>query len=173
MADRAKRFKPCKIRVRTKSTKGRTITKIVRVKAANYNRLDNSNVTSLGVESFVFMEESFDSTCSSPNPSSYEVPKNEKPGGLSKHHLRRVKEYNSWEVSRESLLQARIEEEAFSNGTVCIECHVNIAVCRCVDCGSRQYLCMDCAKVIHEKRNHFHLLEIYQVCNCFRHLLMY
>ena len=90
MADREKRFKPCKIRVRTKSTKGRTITKNVRVKAANYYRLDN-NVTSLGVESFVFMEESFDSTCSSPNPSSYEVPKNEKPGGLSKHHLRRVK----------------------------------------------------------------------------------
>ena len=33
---------------------------------------------------------------------------------LSRHHLRRVRGYNNWEVMKEALLQARIEEEAFS-----------------------------------------------------------
>ena len=60
-------------------------------------------------------EQSCDPDCS------YEVEINsEKPSGLSKHHLRRVKEYNSWEGIRESLLQTRVEEEAFSCETACV-----------------------------------------------------
>ena len=51
---------------------------------------------------------------------------------LSRHHLRRVKEYSSWEVMREALLQARIEHElAFSGEANCVECQANLAVCRC------------------------------------------
>ncbi|XP_028409444.1 uncharacterized protein LOC114532053 [Dendronephthya gigantea] len=82
--------------------------------------------------------------------------------GLSRYHLRRVKEYHSWEDVRGSFLQARIEEEAFCDESICIECYNNFAVCRCVDCGPRQLFCINCAKTIHEQRNVFHLLEIFK-----------
>ena len=172
MADRTrpqtKRFKSSKIRVNTKSTRSRTIKRNVVVKINKFCRTTTSSEPRSPVIEDNLEEPSCDPDCS------YEVEINsEKPSGLSKHHLRRVKEYNSWEGIRESLLQTRVEEEAFSCETVCIECNTNYAVCRCVECGPRQFFCHDCAKLVHEKRNYFHLLETYKVFKCFLYCFGY
>lgn len=164
MADRtrppAKRFKSCKVRVHTKSTRGRTIKRNVVVKVNNVCRKATlSQPRSPCIEDMELEEPCCD-------PCGYEV-ENEKPTRLSKHHLRRVKEFNSWEGIRESLLQTRVEEEAFSCETACIECNTNTAVCRCMECGPRQFFCHDCVKLLHENRNYFHLLETYKVFKCF------
>ena len=60
---------------------------------------------------------------------------------------------------REALLQARIEHEAFSGETNCVECQANLAVCRCQDCGPRQLFCLDCAKQLHEHEIIFAVLK--------------
>lgn len=158
MADRprlpTKRFKSSKIRVHTKSARGRTIKRNVAVKISKF-----SHTPTLSEPRSAVIEDNLEEPSCDPD---IEI-NNEKPSGLSKYHLRRVKEYSSWEAIRESLLQTRVEEEAFSCATVCIECATNIAVCRCVECGPRQFFCHDCAKLVHEKRHYFHVLETYKV----------
>ena len=158
-----KRFRPCKVCVSTKGTKGRRIVKSVPVKVNKYCRVSNKPV---------------DSSCEAESDSlslateeisiDKDIVENKTAAQLSKHHLRRVKEYNSWEDIRKGLLQARIEEEAFSCETIkCVECLESLAICRCQDCGPRQMFCLDCAKQLHEKRNYFHSLEIFKVCSRF------
>ena len=157
--NRQKRFKPCKVRVNTKDTKGRTITRRVPLKINSYSLISSNLVSSSGES--VCGADSLSFTTEEPSAS-----QDVGVGGsaqLSRHHLRRVKEYNSWEVMREALLQARIEEEAFSGEANCVECQGNLAVCRCQDCGPRQLFCLDCAKKLHATRNYFHCLEIFQV----------
>ena len=106
--NRQKRFKPCKVRVNTKDTKGRTITRRVPLKINSYSLISSNLVSSSGES--VCGADSLSFTTEEPSAS-----QDVGVGGsaqLSRHHLRRVKEYNSWEVMREALLQARIEEEA-------------------------------------------------------------
>ena len=169
MADRghrAKRFKACKVRVHTQSTRGKKTTRSVRVKATTYHRPERTDIGSLAS-----LEESntqssmwcrLDTTISSQRQElESEEPKLDNQGGLSKHHQRRVKEESL--IVRESLLKARIEEEAFSMASqTCVTCAIP-AICRCVDCGPRQYFCLDCAKMLHNERNYFHILETYKV----------
>ena len=159
LTDSIKRFKPCKVRVNTKGTKGRTITRRVPLKVNHYS--SNSVVSSSGES--VHEANSLSLTTEEPTIG-YDT---DGSAQLSRHHLRRVKEYSSWEVMREALLQARIEHEAFSGEADCVECQANLAVCRCQDCGPRQLFCLDCAKQLHETRNYFHCLEIFKVNRSF------
>ena len=156
-----KRFKACKIRVHTKSTSGEKIIRNVRLRAENFCRRKEDmfrKTSSADNDKIQSQTEDFDMS------DDEAVGKDAQQDGLTKYLSRRVKEYNSWEEVRQSLLHARIEEEAFSSDTMCVECCNSLAVCRCMECGPRQYFCMDCASALHEKRNYFHVLQAFKVC---------
>ena len=168
MADRQgrlKRFKTCKICVNTRSTKGKKVSRSISLKANKYIRRPGGNVNVVSdISASEELGEGFNNPTATGTTSSVST-------SLSRHHLRRIKENNSWIAIRQNILQGRLEEEAFvcdSEGwTECVECHKNAAICRCLDCGSNQYFCLDCSKSLHEKRNHFHLLETFKVCRLF------
>ena len=80
MADRIKRFKPCKVRVNTKGTKGKTITRRVPLKVDNYS--SNSVVSSSGVHE----ADSLSLTTEEPSIGH----DTDGSAQLSRHHLRRV-----------------------------------------------------------------------------------
>ena len=131
MADkqgRLKRFKTCKIRVKTESTKGKKIAKSVPLKADKYYRRLGSNLEHSS-------EELDEASCSnSISDNLFQTGEsNSQTASLSKHHIRRVKANNSWTAVRQNLLQGRIEEEAFVHDsdawTECMECNENAAIC--------------------------------------------
>ena len=81
---------------RFKSTRGRTIKRNVAVKISKF-----SHTPTLSEPRSPVIEDNLEEPSCDP-----EVEINgEKPSALSKYHLRRVKEYSSWEAIRESLLQ--------------------------------------------------------------------
>ncbi|XP_028416029.1 uncharacterized protein LOC114539593 [Dendronephthya gigantea] len=173
MADRqgrrvVKRLHSCKIRVKTKSTTGKKFSRAIPPLANRYSRLsDNTPGTNVNTEPDVFSSEDFND-----NVDTFDKTHKATYPFLSKHHQRRIKENNSWNAIRQSLLEARLEEEAFDSDTErCVACQKNHACCRCLECGPRQYFCLDCAKSTHEYRNYFHQLEIFKD-SCFVSLMM-
>lgn len=162
-----KRFKACKVRIRSVSTSGEKATKSISLKVpCKTVNIDNSRSSSSNAEdtwltstseygpNAVFTEEHLHINNQSEHSST-----------VSKHQIRRVKGYESWKRIRESLLYGRIEEEGFVNEETCA-CD-GVAEVRCIDCGHEQYYCIDCAKKAHEGRNYFHVLERFKVSiNC-------
>ena len=108
MADRprpaTKRFKSSKIRVHTKSTRGRTIKRNVAVKISKF-----SHTPTLSEPRSPVIEDNLEE----PSCDSVVEINSEKPFALSKYHRRRVKEYSSWEAIRESLLQLALKKKRF------------------------------------------------------------
>ena len=103
---RLKRFKAFKIRVKTKSTSGKKITRNVRVKATNFcSRGEGAVVKNSPSQNDVFLAEENDmSDCHGD-----ETGDDAKKDRDSKYLLRRVREYSSfWENMRQSLLQAQM-----------------------------------------------------------------
>ena len=167
MADKchsaAKRFKPCKIRVKTQTTSGKKICRSITVKSTSHK---------LSEEVEAHPSSSFEGEIPNLNYDDINhVVDNEseriepvQDGGLSAYHRKRVKEYSSWKSIRQSLVEARVEEEVISSLT-CVTCG-SPSVCRCLDCGPRQFFCLVCVKLLHHDRNYFHIPEIYEVCKC-------
>ena len=53
-----------------------------------------------------------------------------------------------------------------SKCVVCAEKSMDVmATVRCFECGPKQFYCMDCAQMIHEKRHHFHVMDVWKVSN--------
>ena len=160
MADRGvkriKRFKPCKIRIKSQSTSGKKTIRKIQVRSA----VVGEDKTSFGLPCSSIDAINDDHELDNSNVNEDDSSGNSEE--LSKHHQRRLKEFNGWEEKRRSLLTARFEEEVFSHVQMCVLCGKS-AVCRCTDCGPRQTFCMECAKLQHTERNYFHILEIYKV----------
>ena len=166
MADRdkpwVKRFKTCRVRVRTQSTRGKKTTRNVPLKL---NR-SGSNASDSKLDVVHSRDENPPDFCEAHIPcsaASTSCSSKSSESGLSKYHQRRTREFNRWEEVRERLLQARIQEESFCQKILtCVICQ-QPAVCRCVECGTRQFFCMNCGAQQHHKRNYFHVLEVYEV----------
>ena len=65
---------------------------------------------------------------------------------VSAHQNRRIQEEIKWSALRDRLLNTEIECSILPNETVCVWCHENAAVARCIYCGSQVYFCLDCAR---------------------------
>ncbi|XP_028519375.1 uncharacterized protein LOC110253726 isoform X2 [Exaiptasia diaphana] len=81
---------------------------------------------------------------------------------LTLHQKRQVFTYNNWKRVRDSIFNAFIDESHLPRDATCIECNKEAATIRCQDCGTRQFFCEQCAENLHSKRNHFHILEVWQ-----------
>lgn len=158
-AKRIKSFKPCKIRIRSQSTTGKKALSKIQVRSAVVGAEKTSDGLPGGSLDAVIFDDDHGLDVSNVDEAN-----SRKSEELSKHHQRRLKEFNGWEEIRSSLLSARFEEEVFSSVQICVLCGKS-AVCRCTDCGPRQTFCMECAKLQHTERNYFHVLEIYKVSN--------
>ncbi len=152
---RLKRFKPCRTRVHTKSTSGKKITRNVRLREENFCRREEGTVGKTSP---------CEKTC---------------------FRLRILIRPIMWKLLGKMGLQStfrdvlrgiivgkkcanhsyflELKRKFFSSDTMWIECCNSSAVCRCMDCGPRQYFCMDCASALHEKRNYFNVLETFKV----------
>ena len=88
---------------------------------------------------------------------------------ITQYTLRKIREESGWEKCRERLQRAFVGQQFLPEGTTCCACGdhgrspVNEAVCRCCDCGWEQLLCLECATMLHNKRNMFHVLEFWKV----------
>lgn len=88
---------------------------------------------------------------------------------VTQYKLKKIREESGWEKSRERLQRAFVWQQYLPEGTPCCACGdhgrspANEAVCRCCDCGWEQWLCLECATMLHNKRNMFHVLEIWKV----------
>jgi hypothetical protein len=106
MADRQgllKRFKACKIRVNTRFSKA------VSLKADKYVSRTGSKCNA---EPDILASEELGETFDNPTGAT------ESQGtSLSKHHLRHIKENDSWIAIRQNILQGRLEGEAFIYGS--------------------------------------------------------
>ena len=83
---------------------------------------------------------------------------------VSAHQNRRIREEIKWSVLRDRLLNTEIECSILPNETVCVWCHENAAVARCIYCGPQVYLCLerlDSAKRLHGNVNTYHVLELW------------
>jgi hypothetical protein len=97
--------------VKTKSTKGKKISKSVPLKADKYYRRLGSNLEHSSEE---LDEANCSNTVTALSDNIFQTGEsNSQTASLSKHHIRRVKANNSWTAVRQNLLQGRIEEEAF------------------------------------------------------------
>lgn len=76
--------------------------------------------------------------------------------------FRKANSYVNWTNLRPKLLSAFVDSLAIPVGALCLECQ-EAAVARCKECGPNQILCRPCAGKVHENRNQFHVLELWQV----------
>ena len=140
-----KRFKSCKLRVRSVSTHGKKTTRKVTLKLSpsKENKLDSKCVSSsaTGERSFA---PALNDTCDNSDVELDEIP--------TSYQKRRLKEYESWKELRESLLHGRIEEEGFLHEEKCSYCGLADVEVRCVDCGYDRYFCGSCANKTHKIR---------------------
>ncbi|XP_046864699.1 uncharacterized protein LOC124459233 isoform X3 [Xenia sp. Carnegie-2017] len=146
----SKRFKSCKLRVRSISTSGKKITKNIALKASNRisNELKSTNVPSSAIERHNLYEfDEGEGYC------------DEEHAYATNYQNRREKEFQGWHTIRESLLNGRIEEEVFLNEEKCSECGVIGVEFRCNECAHEKYFCKGCADSTHETSNYFHVLE--------------
>lgn len=151
MASRpAKRFRPCKLKVRSVSTSNKKTTKKISLKVSSNLRESRAVSLSTGAAEERATELDF------PDIGNYE------PLSNTRYQTRREKEFESWKEIRESLLTSRIEEE-FLTEIYCCSCGMTYAEFRCLECGQEQYLCQGCANSTHETRNYFHVLEKFKV----------
>ncbi|XP_028403401.1 uncharacterized protein LOC114526098 [Dendronephthya gigantea] len=167
---RMKRFKPSKVRVKTQCTSGKKIVRSITVQTTpsvseEPEEDNNLNLANNAIGESTYFADTFENALSEGNEAQGQVEQQT----LSKHHQRRVKEFNKWEAVREQLLKAVVEEEVISSLT-CFACP-NEAVCRCLDCGPRQFFCLDCIKIEHHEKNYFHIPEIHKD-GCFRPLMI-
>ncbi|XP_046852928.1 uncharacterized protein LOC124446148 [Xenia sp. Carnegie-2017] len=131
----SKRFKSCKLRVRSISTSGKKITKNIALKASNRisNELKSTNVPSSAIERHNLYEfDEGEGYC------------DEEHAYATNYQNRREKEFQGWHTIRESLLNGRIEEEVFLNEEKCSECGVIGVEFRCNECAHEKYF----AKVV-------------------------
>ena len=163
----AKRFKACKVRIRSVSTSGERTSKSVRLKV-NSNSKNSEYIDEC-------WRKNAGETCTSqalateivrPNLQAFtehEQMDSESEASVPQHQKRKVKSYENWEKIREALLRGRIEEESFAIGEErCVSCN-EVAEVRCIDCGHEQKYCIECAKKNHDQRNYFHVLERFKV----------
>ena len=83
---------------------------------------------------------------------------------------RKIKEETGWEKVRDTLRKAYVKQQFLDNNAVCVQClesspEPRKAVCRCLDCGWHELLCVECATENHSRRNFFHVLELWKVCS--------
>ena len=111
----------CKIRVNTRSTKGEKISKAVSLKADKYVSRTGSKCNA---EPDILASEELGETFDNPTGAT------ESQGtSLSKHHLRHIKENDSWIAIRQNILQGRLEGEAFIYGSdAWTECVVPVSI---------------------------------------------
>ncbi|XP_046863813.1 uncharacterized protein LOC124457641 isoform X3 [Xenia sp. Carnegie-2017] len=146
----SKRFKSCKLRVRSISTSGKKITKNIALKASNHisNELKSTNVSSSAIERHNLYEfDEGEGYC------------DEEHTYATNYQNRREKEFQGWQTIRESLLNGRIVEEVFLNEEKGSECGVIGVEFRCNECAHEKYFCKGCADSTHETSNYFHVLE--------------
>ena len=82
---------------------------------------------------------------------------------VSAHQNRRIQEEIKWSTLRDRLLNTEIECSILPSETICVWCHENGAVARCIYCGPQVYFCLDCAKRLHGNINTYHVLELWKV----------
>ena len=146
----AKRFKSCKFRVQCSSTSGKKrqiglpLKVLSRKAEADFSKACNQE----------FIDSTNYEQCSSSTPEETHD-RDQK----TQHERRREKQYYSWESIRESLLNGRVEEEAFFPEEMCCECKIKKVEIRCWECGFNQYFCIACANNIHREKNYFHVME--------------
>ncbi|XP_028416463.1 uncharacterized protein LOC114540544 [Dendronephthya gigantea] len=151
-----KRFKSCKLRVRSVSTSGRTTTRKITLKKSNSSdssKLESNSAPSRTKEQDIRPE--FDSNDLCDNISD----NMEQSTCVRDYQTRREKEYEGWQEIRELLLDGRIEEEEFLSEEKCVKCRVAEVTIRCNECGHNTYFCESCANSTHDTCNYFHVLE--------------
>ena len=91
--------------------------------------------------------------------------------GLTQYARRKLREEDAWEDTREKLKSTHFKQQLLQNSpcVVCLETTTTPkkAVCRCLDCGWNQMLCIDCATLLHSGSNAFHMLELWKVRKAF------
>lgn len=63
--------------------------------------------------------------------------------------------FENWRKISPKLFDIMIENDAFDKNAKCFKCSLP-ATCRCLDCGSRIYLCLECNNLFHKDINLFH-----------------
>ena len=82
-------------------------------------------------------------------------------------------ENKRWRMIQASMIDAAIEVSAIRSDQQCVTCHLN-AKLRCIDCGTDQFFCLECATQLHSERNRLHFIEewkvrylpFYSFCHC-------
>lgn len=149
-----KRFKPCKIKVVSVSTFGKKRARSINLQGSTAEvvrqHISSDEATWIPSGNISLLEsdgEELDQSDTNP---------------LSKHHTRRIREYEEWEKIRATLLECRYEEDCFVEGLICCQCDA-FAEIRCKDCGHDALYCYNCAQTSHSGRNYFHVLETFKV----------
>ena len=153
----AKRFKSCKIRVQCSSTSGKK-----RQIGMPLKVLSRKPECDFSKDCFDSAKQDVAEQYSAKSAADETLFDNNR-DQTTQYERRREKQYYSWENIRKSLLNGRVEEEAFFPEEVCCECEINNVEIRCFECGLNQHFCIACANKIHEKKNYFHVLEKFKV----------
>ena len=77
---------------------------------------------------------------------------------------RNISLFCNWEKLRPRILRTFLDKNSLNDDQICVLCLVQPASIQCSYCRPRQQLCETCAYSLHEKRNQFHVMEKWTVC---------
>ena len=158
----AKRYQVPSLKVRQRSTKGKSKFKKLSRGRVRLKPNDTYSTVTNGV-----MEEEFMESRDSDNNLDYDYDNNEwEPVELpSLYSVKKRMNANAWESERKKLRDACVQTASLPDGQLCIRCS-NKADIWCRRCSPFAYFCEECWLQCHAETNIFHIPEIWVVCTC-------
>ncbi|CAB4480494.1 unnamed protein product [Rhizophagus irregularis] len=77
------------------------------------------------------------------------------------YQQRQITLSTNWKMGMDDIYNIMLENEAIPSNATCINCN-NLAVLRCLDCGTKIFYCNSCFNIFHHKVNLFHRTLIFE-----------